>query len=98
MLTFLVIVSHNSRRTSRSLRRCSNSHLGTHPTPIQEKSSLSFYALTNCPFCNPFIFISLRTLLRFFVRSQNSNPFFSSDSALCVKKHNHRMGMGALLP
>ena len=38
----------------------------------------------------PSLFILLRTPLHFFAVAQNSTRFFSSDSAFCVKKHNHR--------
>jgi|SRR5882757_9754326 len=38
----------------------------------------------------PSLFILLRTPLHFFALAQNSTRFFSSDSAFCVKKHNHR--------
>ena len=37
-----------------------------------------------------FIFNPVRTLLHFFALPKNSTLLFSGDSALCVKKHNHR--------
>src|ERR1700686_2458708 len=37
------------------------------------------------------IFNLLRTPLHFFALPKNSTLLFSSDSALCVKKHNHRV-------
>ena len=40
------------------------------------------------------IFNLLRTPLHFFAFPKNSTLLFSSDSALCVKKHNHRGGGG----
>src|SRR5712664_774462 len=43
-------------------------------------------------------FILLRTLLHFFALAKNSTLLFSSDSALCVKKHNHHgSGWGSLV-
>jgi hypothetical protein len=41
-----------------------------------------------------FIFNPVRTLLHFFALPKNSTLLFSSDSALRVKKHNHRGGKG----
>src|SRR5258708_32060033 len=39
---------------------------------------------------SPLFFNLVRTLLHFFALPKNSTLLFSSDSALCVKKHNHR--------
>src|SRR5260370_350272 len=116
MLTFLVIVSHTSCRTCRSLRPYLPFPFWVSPSLIPKKCALSFHALTNCPFCNPFpfrfmhamggvppasqrldpllpdssslipfVFRSLRTLLRFFAPSKYSTPLFSIVSTLCVK-------------
>src|SRR5882762_11854135 len=41
---------------------------------------------------SPLFFNLVRTLLHFFALPKNSTLLFSSDSALCVKKHNHRGG------
>src|SRR5260370_13003003 len=80
MLTFLVIVSHPSCRTCRSLRPYLPFPFWVSPSLIPKKCALSFHALTNCPFCNPFPF-------RFMHAMGGVAPCLSAPRPLCPIPH-----------
>src|SRR5713226_10064445 len=60
MLAWVVNSRPHPRRTSPSSLPCSHSHFGTHPSLIKKKSPLSFHALTNCKFRNPFVLLFIQ--------------------------------------
>src|SRR5712692_4000881 len=57
MLTFLVIVSHHSRRTPPSLLANSHSHLGSHPSFIPVKLPPFFSCTYEMQISQPFYFV-----------------------------------------
>jgi hypothetical protein len=56
MLSWVVIVSRYSRRTSLSFSPCSHSYFGTHPSPIPVRIAPFFSCTYGNQFCNPFVF------------------------------------------